>query len=182
MELPLMLAVSRVRFLEKVVSGDKTAQAFMAGGIVLWIILAFWIGAFTGLAHAALERFGAIWTAALIPFFWMGLEYFRSELYQLRFAWILPGQVVSFLPSARFLLPWLGGPAPCPPHKRCVSELRRSVAPLVHLLGRVGAVRFHSFANPPRQSADAPVLVPPALFARRPCVPEDTSRWKLPGR
>ena len=29
----------------------------------------------------------------------------------------------------------------------------------VHLLERVGAVRFHSFANPPRQSGDAPVLV-----------------------
>ena len=68
---------------------------FGPGAIVLWIILAFWIGAFTGLAHAALERFGAIWTAALIPFFWMGLEYFRSELYYLKFSWLNVGYALS---------------------------------------------------------------------------------------
>ena len=68
---------------------------FGPGAIVLWIILAFWIGAFTGTTHAALERFGAIWTAVLIPFLWMGLEYFRSELYYLKFSWLNVGYALS---------------------------------------------------------------------------------------
>ncbi len=68
---------------------------FGPAAIVLWIILAFWIGAFTGMTHAALERFGPNWTAVLIPFFWMGLEYFRSELYYLKFSWLNVGYGLS---------------------------------------------------------------------------------------
>ena len=49
---------------------------FGPGAIVLWAILAFWIGAFTGLVNAASKRFGTIRAMALIPIFWMGLEYF----------------------------------------------------------------------------------------------------------
>ena len=33
---------------------------------------------------------------------WTGIEYFRSELYYLRFAWLLPGQVAAFLPGVRW--------------------------------------------------------------------------------
>jgi apolipoprotein N-acyltransferase len=61
---------------------------FGPAAIVLWIILALWIAAFTGMAHASLARFGHVWTVALIPFVWMGLEYFRSELYYLKFSWL----------------------------------------------------------------------------------------------
>src|SRR5262249_49365477 len=61
---------------------------FGPAAIVLWLILALWIGAFTGITHAALARFGPLVTAALIPFVWTGLEYFRSELYYLKFSWL----------------------------------------------------------------------------------------------
>lgn len=70
-------------------------QIFGPAAIPLWIILAFWIAAFTGMAHASLERFGATWTAVLIPFLWTGLEYFRSELYYLKFSWLNIGYAFS---------------------------------------------------------------------------------------
>jgi apolipoprotein N-acyltransferase len=66
-------------------------QIFGPAAIVLWMILALWIAAFTGITHAALERFGRGWTATLIPFLWMSMEYFRSELYYLKFSWLNVG-------------------------------------------------------------------------------------------
>ena len=66
-------------------------QIFHAAAIPLWIVLAFWTAAFTGMTHAALERFGPKWTAVLVPFLWTGLEYFRSELYYLKFSWLNVG-------------------------------------------------------------------------------------------
>lgn len=42
----------------------------------------------------------------MTPVLWTGVEFFRSELYQLKFAWILPGQVVAFLPGVRLM--WIG--------------------------------------------------------------------------
>jgi apolipoprotein N-acyltransferase len=70
-------------------------QIFGPAAFVLWTILALWIAAFTGMTRAALTRFGPIWTAALIPFLWMGLEYFRSELYYLKFSWMNVGYAFS---------------------------------------------------------------------------------------
>jgi apolipoprotein N-acyltransferase len=35
----------------------------------------------------------------LPPILWTGIEYFRSECYYLKFAWILPGQAIAFLPG-----------------------------------------------------------------------------------
>jgi apolipoprotein N-acyltransferase len=70
-------------------------QIFGPAAIVLWTILALWIAAFTGMTHAALTRFGPIWTGVLIPFLWTGLEYFRSELYYLKFSWMNVGYAFS---------------------------------------------------------------------------------------
>jgi apolipoprotein N-acyltransferase len=70
-------------------------KIFGPAAILLWTILALWIGAFTGMTCAALKRFGPIRTAALIPFLWMGLEYFRSELYYLKFSWMNVGYAIS---------------------------------------------------------------------------------------
>src|SRR5215469_4613115 len=70
-------------------------KIFGPAAIVLWIILALWIGAFTGMTRAALARFGPGWTAALVPFIWTGLEYFRSELYYLKFSWLNVGYAFS---------------------------------------------------------------------------------------
>ena len=80
-------------------------KIFGAAAVVLWIILAFWIGAFTGITHALLERFGLFVAAALLPFIWTGLEYFRSELYYLRFSWLSVGYAFSGEP----ILPHLFG-------------------------------------------------------------------------
>jgi apolipoprotein N-acyltransferase len=59
--------------------------------IVLWIILAFWIGLFTAMVCGCIRRYGKVKTAWLIPIFWTGLEYFRSELYYLKFSWLNVG-------------------------------------------------------------------------------------------
>jgi apolipoprotein N-acyltransferase len=70
-------------------------KIFHAGAIALWYILAFWIGTFTSMTHAARARFGPLAAAALVPFLWTGLEYFRSELYYLKFSWLNVGYAFS---------------------------------------------------------------------------------------
>jgi apolipoprotein N-acyltransferase len=64
---------------------------FGAAAIALWVVLAFWIALFAALTHIALMRFGAKRAVWLVPFLWTGLEYFRSELYYLKFAWLNVG-------------------------------------------------------------------------------------------
>lgn len=75
--------------------------------IVLWIILAFWIGLFVALARLCLVRFGLTGGAILIPFIWTGLEYFRSELYYLRFSWLNVGYALAGS-AFRPVLSWAG--------------------------------------------------------------------------
>jgi apolipoprotein N-acyltransferase len=70
-------------------------KIFGPAAIGLWYVLAFWIAAFTATTRAALTRFGPVWTALLIPFLWMGFEYFRSELYYLKFSWMNVGYAFS---------------------------------------------------------------------------------------
>jgi apolipoprotein N-acyltransferase len=67
--------------------------------VTLWAILAFWIGTFVWLFRRCEGESGPLITAALAPFLWTGLEYFRSELYYLRFAWLSPGFVFSSHPD-----------------------------------------------------------------------------------
>jgi apolipoprotein N-acyltransferase len=65
---------------------------------VLWAVLAFWLGLFVALARLCRRQFG--WLAViLVPFVWTGLEYFRSELYFLRFSWLNIGYVFSASPQ-----------------------------------------------------------------------------------
>ncbi len=64
---------------------------FGPAAIALWTVLAFWIALFVALTHVALARFGAKHAVWLVPFLWTGLEYFRSELYHLKFAWLNVG-------------------------------------------------------------------------------------------
>jgi len=59
--------------------------------VLLWLVLAFWIGLFGLLLRLVRLRFGHGWMLALAPFLWTGLEYFRSELYYLRFGWLTFG-------------------------------------------------------------------------------------------
>lgn len=70
-------------------------KIFGPAAIALWYILGFWIGIFTATTSAALRRFGPVKTMILVPFFWMGFEYFRSELYYLKFSWMNVGYAFS---------------------------------------------------------------------------------------
>src|SRR2546427_2185918 len=52
--------------------------------IALWSVLAFWLGLFIALGRLCRLKFGRL-AVVLVPFVWTGLEYFRSEVYYLRF-------------------------------------------------------------------------------------------------
>jgi apolipoprotein N-acyltransferase len=63
-------------------------KIFNAAAIVLWLLLAFWIGLFAAIVCGSFRRWGKVKAAWLIPFVWTGVEYFRSELYYLKFSWL----------------------------------------------------------------------------------------------
>lgn len=71
---------------------------FSAGAIALWIVYAFWIGLFTGLGRLITIRFGTRIGLVALPLLWCGLEYFRSELYYLKFSWLSPGLAFGLEP------------------------------------------------------------------------------------
>jgi apolipoprotein N-acyltransferase len=89
----LLIAAVRLEFFWRLFSG---------GALALWVVYAFWIGLFVALARLCLGRFGPRWGWVVIPFVWTGLEYFRSELYYLRFSWLNVGYAFSGAP-------WQGG-------------------------------------------------------------------------
>jgi apolipoprotein N-acyltransferase len=68
---------------------------FSVSAVALWCILAFWTGLFVALGHICLVRLGKIVACLLVPLFWTGLEYFRSELYYLRFSWLNTGYALA---------------------------------------------------------------------------------------
>jgi apolipoprotein N-acyltransferase len=63
-------------------------RIFGIAAVVLWLVFAFWIGLFTAIVCGAIRRWGKMRALWLIPFIWTGLEYFRSELYYLKFSWL----------------------------------------------------------------------------------------------
>jgi apolipoprotein N-acyltransferase len=64
---------------------------FSIAAPALWLVYAFWIGLFTLLARLCLLQLSYKWALASLPVIWCGLEYFRSELYYLRFSWLSAG-------------------------------------------------------------------------------------------
>ena len=81
-------------------------KLFGPAAVTLWLILALWIAFFLVLSHLALVRLGTKWGALLVTFLWTGLEYFRCELYYLRFSWLNVGYV--FAESLLTALPFFG--------------------------------------------------------------------------
>jgi apolipoprotein N-acyltransferase len=75
-------------------------RIFGPAAIPLWLVMAFWVGLYVSLAHAVLVRFGPARAAVVIPFIWTGLEYFRSELYFLRFSWLNIGYAFADSPAS----------------------------------------------------------------------------------
>jgi apolipoprotein N-acyltransferase len=71
-------------------------RIFSAASVVLWLVLAFWIGLFTAIVCGSARRWGKVKTAWLIPIVWTGIEYFRSELYYLKFSWMNIGYAMPF--------------------------------------------------------------------------------------
>jgi apolipoprotein N-acyltransferase len=79
------------------------AHVFGVAAVPVWLIATLPLAAFTLLSHAARRRWGEAAAVWLLPVLWTGIEYARSERYALRFAWLLPGQAVAFLPGVRVL-------------------------------------------------------------------------------
>jgi apolipoprotein N-acyltransferase len=80
---------------------------FGSSAIALWCVLAFWLALFLVVGRACLFRFGPAGWAVAAPFLWTGLEYFRSELYYLRFSWLSPAYAFSNSAALPFLA-WFG--------------------------------------------------------------------------
>jgi len=71
-------------------------RIFGSLAVVLWLVLVFWIGLFTAIACGVIRRWGMAKAAWLIPVLWTGIEYFRSELYYLKFSWLNIGYALKF--------------------------------------------------------------------------------------
>lgn len=71
---------------------------FGPAAIALWLVLAFWLAVFLGTLHQCRTRFGVVPATALAPVLWMGFEFFRGELYYLRFTWLNVGYAFSGQP------------------------------------------------------------------------------------
>ncbi len=96
------LPTARIAFYSGFVTGFGCAlqasffwNIFGPTAIALWCILAFWTGLFVVLSQITRVRLGKTAALLLIPFLWTGLEYFRSELYYLRFSWLNAGYVFA---------------------------------------------------------------------------------------
>ena len=79
------------------------ATLFGAAAVPIWVITSLPVAAFVLLSHLADRRWGGTVALWLTPLLWTGVEFFRSELYALRFAWLLPGQAVALAPGAWLL-------------------------------------------------------------------------------
>jgi apolipoprotein N-acyltransferase len=64
---------------------------FNLAAVVLWLILAAWLGLFAAICCGCLRGGLPDKIMWLIPIVWTGLEYFRSELYYLKFSWMNVG-------------------------------------------------------------------------------------------
>jgi apolipoprotein N-acyltransferase len=71
-------------------------RIFNVAAIVLWLLLAFWVGLFAAIVCGCARRWGKVKTAWMIPIIWTGIEYFRSELYFLKFSWMNVGYAFPF--------------------------------------------------------------------------------------
>jgi apolipoprotein N-acyltransferase len=74
---------------------------FSSFAAVLWLIGALPFAIFVLLLNRTHYRLGTTWAMWLTPVLWTGTEYFRSEVWPLRFAWLLPGQAAALLPGVR---------------------------------------------------------------------------------
>ncbi len=103
--------------------------------LLLWLVLSFWLGMFSVIAWFVRTRLGVRAWLISLPVLWTGVEYFRSELYYLRFSWINAGYTLSGNPQSSWLL-WFGMSG--------VSFIVMGLAAFI--LSRKGRIRYVSFA------------------------------------
>jgi apolipoprotein N-acyltransferase len=72
---------------------------FGPAALVLWGVLAVWLGLFVLLARGVRRHWGPGAMVLLVPWLWLGTEYFRSELYYLRFSWLSAGYAFAAMPG-----------------------------------------------------------------------------------
>lgn len=75
---------------------------FQAAAIPLWLILALFHAAFLLLLNRVEFRLGTKWAVILAPVLWCGIEYFRSEVWWLRFAWFAAGSIATIWPAGYY--------------------------------------------------------------------------------
>jgi len=80
---------------------------FGMSAAALWAVLAFWLGMYVMTQHLVRARFGVKVATWLAPVLWMGFEFFRSELYFLRFTWLGAGYAFAEGPNLA-LIYWPG--------------------------------------------------------------------------
>jgi len=68
---------------------------FGAAAILLWLVPSVWLALFMLIGRLCRCVCRPVTAAVLLPLFWTGLEYFRSELYYLRFSWLNAGYAFS---------------------------------------------------------------------------------------
>ena len=76
-------------------NGTVERIAGITGVGALWMVLPIWLGVFLLLAAFVRRRFNGLVAMFLIPTLWLGVEYFRSELYPLKFSWMSIGYALS---------------------------------------------------------------------------------------
>ena len=116
--------------------------------IALWTVLAFWLGLFVALARLCRLKFGRL-AVLLVPFVWTGLEYFRSELYYLRFSWLNVGYAFAGSPQV-FSTSHLGLYGVGWALMAFAAALSLLSARAARVWGCVGLVALGSFASLPR--------------------------------
>ena len=67
---------------------------FGAAALPLWLILAVFYGLFVLALQRVEFHWGSPWTLTLAPVLWCGIEYFRSEVWWLRFSWFTSGTCI----------------------------------------------------------------------------------------
>lgn len=80
---------------------------FGLSAVALWAVLAFWLGMYVMTQHLVRIRLGSRNAALLAPILWIGFEFFRSELYFLRFTWLSAGYAFAEGPNLS-LIYWPG--------------------------------------------------------------------------
>lgn len=67
-------------------------EIFKGAAIPLWLVLALFHAAFLLLLNRVERRWGTFRASLLMPVLWCGVEYLRSEVWWLRFAWFTAGE------------------------------------------------------------------------------------------